>query len=59
MRLRKQRTDGEPLRIHGARVPFSFYPTDFAGQNFVPLQEPWSYAEFHISIVAEIEFAMR
>ena len=48
MRLRKQRTDGEPLRTHGARVPFCLFPTDYAGQNFVPLQEPWSYAEFHI-----------
>lgn len=48
MRLREQRTDGEPLVIRGAKVPFSLYATDYAGQNFVPLQEPWSYAEFHI-----------
>lgn len=48
MRLRNQRTDGESLKTHGARVPFCLYPTDYAGQNFVPLQEPWSYAEFHI-----------
>jgi hypothetical protein len=48
MRLKKQRCDGEPIRTQGARVPFCLFPTDYAGQNFVPLQEPWSYAEFHI-----------
>jgi hypothetical protein len=24
------------------------FPIDYAGRNSVPLQEPWSYAEFHI-----------
>ena len=48
MRLQEQRTDGEPLQIRGSEVPFSLFPTDYAGQNFVPLQEPWSYVEFHI-----------
>lgn len=48
MRLKEQRADGELLVIRGAKVPFSLHPTDYAGQNFVPLQEPWSYAEFYI-----------
>ncbi|MDX6765596.1 MAG: YaaC family protein [Candidatus Methylacidiphilales bacterium] len=48
MRLTEQRTDGTPMTVHGARVPFCLFPTDYAGQNSVPLQEPWSYAEFYI-----------
>ena len=48
MRLPEQRADGGPLQIRGSEVPFSLLPTDYAGQNFVPLQEPWSYVEFHI-----------
>jgi hypothetical protein len=48
MRLPEQRADGGPLVIRGSEVPFSLFPTDYAGQNCVPLQEPWSYVEFHI-----------
>jgi hypothetical protein len=48
MKLRLQRDDGTPMKVREARIPFSLYPTEYAGQNFVPLQEPWSYAEYHI-----------
>lgn len=48
MKLKKQRTDGEPLQIRGAKIGFSLLPADYAGQNSVPLQEPWSYVEFYI-----------
>lgn len=48
MKLRKQKVDGASLTINGAKIPFSLFKTDYAGQNFVPLQEPWGYAEFHL-----------
>jgi YaaC-like Protein len=48
MTLKDQRLDGKPMAMQAATVPFSLFQRDYAGQNFVPLQEPWSYAEFHI-----------
>jgi hypothetical protein len=48
MILKDQRLDGVSMAVQTAKVPFSLFQRDYAGQNFVPLQEPWSYAEFHI-----------
>jgi hypothetical protein len=48
MSLKDQRLDGVPITVQAVKVPFSLVQRDYAGQNFVPLQEPWSYVEFHI-----------